>query len=609
MRNTDQLLTSVGLGLGLTLAVLAWLGVGLWPTAIPPMARAQSGLLYVTPGGTDADNNCSDPNTPCATLQRAVDVAAPGDEIRVTAGVYTGVNARSGLRQMVYLSKTVTIRGGYTHTNWNSADPMGNPTILDAQGQGRVLYISGSISPTIEGLYITGGDATGLGGTLYFSVDVGGGVYVITATATLSNNVISNNVASRETMGWGGGVYLGSNSATLQGNTVEANTAWDKGGGVYLVLSRAKLSGNTIRSNTTQHDGGAVYLFLSSAILEANVVISNTAEENGGGLYLDNSAATLSANIIIGNWAEADGGGACLLYSPATLSGNTIASNIAESGGGVLMEYSHATLFDNIIRDNTSTGHGGGVYLSVSDATLNDNTINSNRATYSGAGIFSWSSKATLRGNTVYNNVAQGLGGGIAFFNEPMTMHGNTIAANTADYWGGGVYLEFCDATMLNNVVIDNQTSSLGSGVFIWGSQPRLLHTTIARNHGGDGSGLYVTSGSDALLTNTILVSQTQSIIVRGSSRATIDGVLWYANTTNISGTGAITVTNAFTGAPAFASDGYHLTAGSAAINKGTDSGVTVDIDGEPRPVGAYDIGADEYVKSRVYLPAVFRER
>ena len=42
--------------------------------------------------------------------------------------------------------------------------PTTTPTTLDAQRQGRVLYITGDINPTIEGLSITGGNAAGLGG-------------------------------------------------------------------------------------------------------------------------------------------------------------------------------------------------------------------------------------------------------------------------------------------------------------------------------------------------------------------------------------------------------------------------------------------------------------
>jgi len=101
-------------------------------------------------------------------VQYAVDKAESGDEILVATGVYTDVHPRDGSIQVVFISKTVTIRGGYTTTNWTTRYPITQPTTLDAQGQGRVLHITGDISPTVEGLRITGGDATELGGRRNF---------------------------------------------------------------------------------------------------------------------------------------------------------------------------------------------------------------------------------------------------------------------------------------------------------------------------------------------------------------------------------------------------------------------------------------------------------
>ena len=46
------------------------------------------------------------------------------------------------------------------------------------------------------------------------------------------------------------------------------------------------------------------------------------------------------------------------------------------------------------------------------------------------------------------------------------------------------------------------------------------------------------------------------------------------------------------------AHDDYHLKADSAAIDAGTDLGIAIDVDGDPRPTGAgFDIGFDEYVR------------
>lgn len=60
--------------------------------------------------------------------------------------------------------------------------------------------------------------------------------------------------------------------------------------------------------------------------------------------------------------------------------------------------------------------------------------------------------------------------------------------------------------------------------------------------------------------------------------------------------TGAlISVQNEYHGDPAFAADGHHITAASAALNRGVATGVFADIDGEARPSGpSSDLGVDE---------------
>jgi hypothetical protein len=50
----------------------------------------------------------------------------------------------------------------------------------------------------------------------------------------------------------------------------------------------------------------------------------------------------------------------------------------------------------------------------------------------------------------------------------------------------------------------------------------------------------------------------------------------------------------------------YHLTAGSPARDAGTPVDLKVDVDGHHRPVGAFDIGADEYAL-HVMLPLTLR--
>jgi uncharacterized protein (DUF779 family) len=165
------------------------------PSAPTSSAQADPGVLYVTSGG-----NC-DGASPCyGNMQGAVDAARDGD-VKVATGIYTDVNTYGGLKQIVYISKTTIIQGGYTITNWTMPYPIARPTMLDAQGQGRMLYIAGNISSTVEGLDLTGGNAAGLGGDPWG--DTGGEVYIAFAKATVSNCRIYSNTAGR-----GGGVVL-----------------------------------------------------------------------------------------------------------------------------------------------------------------------------------------------------------------------------------------------------------------------------------------------------------------------------------------------------------------------------------------------------------------
>ncbi len=617
MAQDKRLFTASTVALGTVLALLWLLDSKLSPAAVSvsyaapplsatltrtaylPLVRQGPGSRFVATTGSDSGNDCVSNNAPCATVQHAVDVAAPGDEIRVATGVYTGVQVREGITQVVYISKSLTVRGGYTTTNWTVPDPTNNPTTLDAQTQGRVMVITGTITATVEGMRMTNGMSK-----------QGSGVYVVTATAILSGNFIVGNTAierycdntSCRGKSYGGGLYLFASPSVLVNNIISGNNAGSPelglGGGIYLLQSPSLLNRNTIIGNSAS--GGYIqYRIIGSGY--------------GGGLHLDQSPATLGDNLIANNrvsGSTACGGGAYLTLSAAVVNDNHFLNNSASSigfgcGGAIAINQSPATLSGNAIMNNrassstiyTSIGRGGGAYLEKSNATLSNNLIIGNVISTSASN---------------YGNAADG--GGLALDGSPATLSGNVIEANqTSNPYGlghgGGLYTKDSDPLLVNNALVDNQSDS-GAGAYIASSHPRFLHTTVARNFGGDGTGIYVTRykspasydpyegpPSTAMLTNTIIFSQSLGIRVVPISTAILNGVLWFNNSANIDTTSAgyLTVTSETVGDPAFASDGYHLTPYSLAIGRGVEAGVTSDIDGQPRDQYP-DLGADEYV-------------
>ena len=224
------------------------------------------------------------------------------------------------------------------------------------------------------------------------------------------------------------------------------------------------------------------------------------------------------------------------------------------------------------------------------------------------------------RGIIMSNSAAAGGGIFVGGGNGAFT---NAVVAHNQAGVGGGIMVWDGTGAFTNTIVADNQADDEGPGLLGRGSSLRLAHTTIARNLGGDGSGVHIDTGalsSTVALTNTILVSHSVGLYAAAGTTATLKGTLWgsgtWANLIDYDGPGTILPGTAnIWGDPAFVdpvAGDYHIRSGSGAIDGGVNAGVTSDIDGESRPFGrGYDLGADEFAIGmdwhRVYVPLALR--
>ncbi|HEU0009365.1 MAG TPA: choice-of-anchor Q domain-containing protein [Verrucomicrobiae bacterium] len=273
------------------------------------------------------DVNNANPAPPCATwataatnIQDAIDLAADGDEIVVTNGVYrTGGRVADGaMTNRVAVNKPLTLRSvnGPGVTVIEGYKDPGDPFSLNAV---RCVYLSNGAS--LLGFTLTNGATQ--------PYERGGGVRCASATDIVSNSVLTGNSAYS-----GGGAYGG----TLKFCTVSSNEAWRGGGAFDSALNNCTLSGNAAPV------GGGTY----GGTLNNCMVSSNSASRGGGAASCGDCLplAMLNNCILIGNTAGEGGGAWASQLNNCTLVGN----EALNSGGGA----AYGCLFNCIAYDNTA---------------------------------------------------------------------------------------------------------------------------------------------------------------------------------------------------------------------------------------------------------------
>lgn len=493
-------------------------------------------------------------------------------------------------------------------------------------------------APYILDNIITGNIATdsgeGFGGGIYLQGQLSGG-------RIEGNTILSNTAAISSTAfisGWGGGICLYNIATVVYDNLIRDNVAsstkgWGYGGGILLYHSASQVISNVLANNIASTIATGPLSGWGGGI---SIVQSQSDEVS----IIDNELRNNTTSLAGQGW----GGGIQIASSTVLISGNRIIANVSATsdrgdGGGIYGRYGSWTIRDNCILSNTSTttgrGFGGGCQLEYSEVNLENNLIAGNTATkgtdagYGGGVNLLWCNGSIVRHNTIRNNVAApdgtGWGGGLSVRYGPLTVEGNLILENQAttndnfNSWGGGVRVDSAElVTFTNNIIAYNQARTEGGGIHLVGNTAAtpahavLIHNTLAENSQvGTGEGVYLAQYASVAMTNNIVVGHSYGIFCETNSRgATADSTLFYSN--SIADTaGGVTSTRAIAGAPHFVApvdNDFHIKSTSAALNNGTSTYVTIDIDGDLRPIGdRVDIGCDEFSPFEIYLPILIR--
>lgn len=613
----SKLILQKSLNFVVALMSVAYLGA----MPVSPVRADVTITRYVATTGDDSAD-CSSAITPCRTIQGAVNQSSSGDRILVSLGTYTysaqvdWCSIHTSIKPasvICFVDKSLTILGGFSTTNWSTANPSVNLTIVDGQNTYRGVAVIGYLNTTtiyldMEGFTIQNGRAQGP--TSYDNSGIGGGMLVQHAAVVLKDMVFKNNKAIGQNTNSGAG-----GSADGAAIRIESAPA-----GITCLLQRVTFDNNRSYGGIGPDRGGvalgALFIYASTVTVEDAIFTNNLAQagsSTGKGIYAGLNADALGGAIGIEL-------GKIINLRRITITGNQIiGGNASENaggayGGGILVEETTSfSISDAYVANNTAIagdaqtgGNAGGGAINV---------VNSDQATFERVKVIN---NSAIGGNsTSGGNAGPGAGGGMYIFGMRQgifhaTLNNVIIAENQANQGsigvqplgngsGGGVQIDGMNADFNHTTIVRNHIGSnlvLGQGlmvqpwIFVTPPLPasvNLNYSIIADHTGGDAraSAIVVEPGSTLTFNHGLFAGNTRDTNYYNMpvSHGIINGL---STMLSASSAGYISL-----GSPNY---NYRLRLNSAAIDQAFGSTISDDIDGQSRPYSnGPDLGADEY--------------
>jgi nitrous oxidase accessory protein NosD len=304
---------------------------------------ATSPALYVS-ASTGSDSNPCSMAAPCATIDHAIGMAAPGSTIVAEAGTYD---------EQVIVTKRLTL--------------VGRGAVIDAAGLAAPIpplsMVGGPTSPGIVGygVLIMG---PGASGSVFrgFTVENALGEGIL-AAATSRVSILDNTVEYNDA-GFGG-------TATFECEA-QGNIPGDCGEGLHLLsVTWARVIGNTVQDNVggilvTDEMGPAAHNLIANNLSRDNALDCGiTLPSHNPDAMTSPSLGGVYDNTVIHNVSEGNGGAGVGMFAPfpGTASydnrviGNTLMNN-GEAGVGIHAHAPSQNVSGNVIVNNVISGNG-----------------------------------------------------------------------------------------------------------------------------------------------------------------------------------------------------------------------------------------------------------
>ncbi|MGZ4779090.1 MAG: choice-of-anchor Q domain-containing protein, partial [Thermoanaerobaculia bacterium] len=513
-------------------------------------------------------------------IRDAIAAAVDGDTIEI-AGTCQGAGGGNvggfvslSTDNMFVVRKALTFVGGYNWYFQEPSDPVAHPTVLDAQGLGRIAGVSDTTTVktvTFRNLQFINGNTA--------ATEPGGAIF-----ADRRNNIVISGCTFNSNKAYSSGAVsmaegLNATTLSIDHSSFTGNSATTSSGGALvwgssLSGANATISDSTFKSNTAGQNGGAIEYSPQLAGMQLTLT-RVTFDSNSIPSFFSGAAMQVigTGNVTItGCTFKNSSGGPALeiaLNGTADITGTTFDGNTngflgtAIQASGVLSNPLTLNVTDSTFVNNVGTGTTGIAGISISNLA----TLNVTRSTFSG-------------------NTSSGQGGAlnVGLGATAATIVDSTFSGNTASF-GGAIMASAGTVLIKSTTFSGNQATSGGEGGTL----------------GAIGTGVTVTLQND-ILANSIVNGLPFDPTCHPISSAVFTSLGNNLSTDAAAGCGFIgtDLTNANAGLAVLADNGgptktHALLASSAALDAGSCSGLTVDQRNFSRPVGAAcDIGSFE---------------